>query len=168
MSFMKNLIKSFPLFIALCISLLGFDYLAPLSIYPLYLVPIFLVSRHNDYAPWLCIPLFTILSILAENNSIYNFSSFEAFYVFIFRSFVLYLLSYLLISFSSTLDQSRRRFDRLKQLLPICAECGSLYCPDGKWRSLDSLLEDPQIFKCPSHLDCLNSSDLFTSSLTKK
>ena len=147
--------RSAPLFLLLILILFFIDYITDGSLYPLFLIPIFLLLRSSLPFGWASVPIFSFLSIYVEFHTEIPILSFDYLYHFLFRYLILFILTYLLITYSSSIDQSRRRFDRLKQLLPICPDCGSLYCPDQQWRSLDYLLSNPEVFKAPIHDHCL-------------
>jgi len=152
MSFNKlsSLIANFIFILLILIA----DLFTSLSLYPLYLVPIFNFARLKISYLWIAVPIFSACSIFIEYKTQYKIYISNHFSIFIFRAFILFCLSYLAITYSSSIDKARRRFDQMKNLLPICTFCGSVYCSDGQWRNLETLLDNPQYMTNPSHSNC--------------
>jgi len=140
--------------LCLTLFLLTIDYFTYLSIYPLYILPVIILARKNRIAAWFSVPLFAFLSSAVEDHARINLLSTNIVYIFLFRSIALYFISFLVLSYSSSVDRARKRYDRLKQLLPVCPDCGAIYCSDHTWRSLDALLENPHYLNPPTHIAC--------------
>ena len=117
------------------------DYFLPISAYPVYIVPIFLLARKNYLKYQYSVPLFVAGSTILQSLNGFIYQP-NLVIIIIFRSLIIYLLCFLAFAYADKVDKFRRRFDRLKQLLPMCPDCGALYCFDGQWRSLEHLIDD--------------------------
>ena len=44
------------------------------------------------------------------------------------------------INYHTTVSASRKRIKALQSMLPTCKKCGSIMCPDSKWRTVPQLV----------------------------
>lgn len=144
------------------------DRLTPpdLNLFPLYLLPIGLTLFNFGFT-WaiLACLLAALLGFQAELLAARTFGRTYSYpwiplQVWAVRGLVYLLITWLLNLYSSSMQIARQRLHTLKRLLPLCPDCGSLYCHDGQWRSIEAILADPSsIPPLPDH-GCQHSHPL--------
>jgi hypothetical protein len=108
-----------------------------------------------------------LIFLLPIGLTLYNFGAPAAFFACLLAALLhpwqsltstaLNALFFLLLTAvaSRFLIANRRRQEQLRSLsalLPLCPNCGQLRCHDGQWRSLEQLLQNPQLpGALPSH-----------------
>ena len=117
------------------------------GLYPIYIVPLCYTATNCSrlIAIFLAIATSTITVFLALPNQNLANARID---IIIVRSILMLSVIYLYINYHITVSVSRKRIKALQSMLPTCAKCGSILCPDNKWRSVPQLvtyLQDPKI-----------------------
>lgn len=126
-----------------------------LNIYPLYLASILYAAINISFCSSLPISTFAAyLSLIDE-----GLGAFSLFNTLIVRTILLVTIAYLFKNNFELAKTYHRRFELLKTLVPQCPDCGSIYCNDGKWRSMEQISDDPSLLGALPIHGCIDKAD---------
>ena len=109
------------------------------GLYPIYIVPLCYIATNCSrlIAILLAIATSTItVSLALPNQSLAN----VRIDIIIVRAIMMLSVIYLYINYHITVSASRKRIKALQSMLPTCKKCGSIMCPDSKWRTVPPLV----------------------------
>ena len=145
----RNKFSSLCITVALFLGALFIDFkLSGWTIYPVYLVSILYASTSFTFCA--SIPLAAIAAFLSIRNEGANTANFIN--ILLVRFALLFIISYLFSAYIDLIKTYRIRFELLKTLIPQCADCGSIFCKDGRWRNLKEVTGRPDLLgELPKH-----------------
>jgi len=126
-----------------------------ISLFPLYLIPIGLAFfAFGPIAAYAACGVASLAWLIAELHT----SSFSQAWIpyqgMVSRGFIYFLITWLLSHYAEAVKLSRARLTNLKRLLPICPDCGMLFCHDGQWRTIEQVINNPERLGSPPLHHC--------------
>ena len=109
------------------------------GLYPLYIVP--LCYTATDCSRFVAIVLSIATSAISVSLTIPTDSLANArIDIITVRTIMMISIIFLYINYHTTVSASRKRIKALQSMLPTCKKCGSIMCPDSKWRTVPQLV----------------------------
>ena len=109
------------------------------GLYPLYIVP--LCYTATDCSRFVAIVLSIATSAISVSLTIPTDSLANArIDIITVRTIMMISIIFLYINYHTNVSVSRKRIKALLSMLPTCKKCGSILCPDSKWRTVPPLV----------------------------
>ena len=128
------------------------------GLYPLYIVPLCYTATNCNRFIAIILAIATsaiTVSLALPTDNLAN----ARIDIITVRTIMMLSVIFLYINYHTTVSVSRKRIKALQSMLPTCEKCGSILCPDNKWRTVPQLvryLQNPKIslVECCSQPSC--------------
>ena len=149
-------------FSVLLIGLIGWlDFLTggEISLFPLYMIPVMLMSWDFGWRGALLSVLLAVASWIYTSIQVGQEFTSESlrFYNGLVRGVVFGQAGFFIILFKNTLNTHRMRMDAMRSLLNVCQSCGAVQGSDGQWVPMKELLKMGQK---PAPRECIHCAKL--------